>query len=522
MQCGSAPRRRSVAEGVVPLEFGVRRGGLFGAVVGGVPDRYVHALRQAFHGFHDEELWDSARTSDHANIVVVPAGGPAILGVVPLPIDLHRAARSRAEQIALVEAVRDAPPAESETNYLEWKGTLNLSEKAARAKVASAVLGFSNRMPDVAARAFGGCACMLVGVEPGALAGVMPVDAAKLEAGLAAYVGANVQWRPDYVDVDGKTVLVVTVEPPRWGEPAHPVRKTFTDGGNTLLKDGEILVRHHASTDPAKAADVDALNQRTARRSDDGLAVGVALLDDTPLRRVDLRPESLDVWVRERNEIMLMPLNRASPMRMLGATALMQREYRSEDKYREEVAKYAEALREALPDVLLAQSVLHDAGLLQLVIRNATERTFSGVRVELAVPAGIDVVTWKQDVERQTTLPQAPQAFGSGRFSLRGFDAGLGSLLGPPIVRPLWLPSTEPDGEGTRVVFTDEEVRAEGEAQLPDIWLLLGQDAPEEITLGWEATAKQATKRLSGTIRVPVAAHFMGVQELLADRPESD
>jgi hypothetical protein len=43
-------------EGVVPLEFGLRRGGLFGGVVGSVPDRYVHAAWQAFRGFHDEEL----------------------------------------------------------------------------------------------------------------------------------------------------------------------------------------------------------------------------------------------------------------------------------------------------------------------------------------------------------------------------------------------------------------------------------------------------------------------------------
>jgi hypothetical protein len=239
-------------------------------------------------------------------------------------------------------------------------------------------------------------------------------------------------------------------------------------------------------------------------------------------RRVDLRPESLDAWVRERSEIMLMSLNPASLTRLIGGLATMQGEYRSEDEYREEVAKYANELREALPDVLLAQSVLHDTGLLQLAIRNTTERTFSGVRVELAVPAGINVVTWKQDAEGQTALPQAPHAFGNGRLSLRGFDAGIGSLLGPSVVRPVWLPSTEPDGDGTRVVFTDEEVRAEGEAQLPDIWLLLGQDAPDEITMRWEATAKQATKRLSGTITVPVATRMISVQELLADPPESD
>jgi hypothetical protein len=420
-----------------------------------------------------------------------------------------------------VEAVRDAPSAESETNYLEWKGTLDLGEKSALAKIAGAVLGFSNRMPDVAARALGGCAYVLVGVEPGALAGVTPVDAANLEARLVAYVGANVQWRPDYVEVDGETVLVVTVEPPRWGEPAHPVRKTFTDGGKTVLKDGDVLVRHHASTDPAKAVDIDALNRRAARRSDDELSVDVGLLDDTPLRRVDLREESLGVWVRERTESMLMSLNPASASRVLGSIAMMQGEYRSEDKYREEVAKYARELAEALPEVLRARSVLHDAGLLQLVIRNGTERTFSGVRVELAVPAGIGVVTWRRDVEDQEELPKAPQAFGSATPFLRGFDYGVSPLLRSPVMRPLWLPDAVIGDEGARVVFSDEEVRAEGKAQLPDIWLLLDQDAPEEITLGWQATAKQATKRLSGTITVPVARRAMSVAELLAERPDS-
>jgi hypothetical protein len=39
---------------------------------------------------------------------------------------------------------------------------------------------------------------------------------------------------------------------------------------------------------------------------------------------------------------MLMALNPASPMRV-GATAIMQGEYRSEEAYRKEVAKYAKS-----------------------------------------------------------------------------------------------------------------------------------------------------------------------------------
>lgn len=91
-----------------------------------------------------------------------------------------------------------------------------------------------------------------------------------------------------------------------------------------------------------------------------------------------------------------------------------------------------------------------------------------------------------------------------------------------PVVRPLRLPTAVSDGYGTRVVFSDEEVRAEGEAQLPDIWLLLDQDAPEEITVEWQATAKQATKRLAGAITMPVAPGAMGARELLADPPEPE
>lgn len=436
-----------------------------------------------------------------------------------LPIELSRPARTRADQTALVEAVRDAPASEQETNYLEWKGSLDLGAKSALAKIGGAVLGLSNRMPDVAARACGGCAYMLVGVEPGNVAGVTPVDAAKLEAGLAPYIGADIQWRPDYVEVDGRTVLVVTVEPPQWGEPGHPVRKTFTDGGNALLVEGAILVRHHASTEPAKAADIDALNRRALRRSDNELAVDVRLLDGTPLQRVDLREETLDAFVNSRREIMLRALNRAKPVNLLGIASVLQ-EHRSEDVYRKEVEEYAEQLAEALPDVLLARSVLHDAGLLKLVVVNSTERTFTGVRVELTLPGEIEVRTWKREVNDEVELPRAPVPFGRGNASVHGLSWDLGGIDAIPQMKPLWTPDAESDGSKTTVVFSDTEVRAEGTHQLPGIWLLLDDEAPGEVVIQWQATAKEATKRLSGTVTVPVAPRLMEPTEVLADAPE--
>jgi hypothetical protein len=189
---------------------------------------------------------------------------------VPLAIDISRAIRSRADQQALVRAVLESPANEQESHYLEWKGPLTLVGKGAtgRASIAKAVLGFANRDPSVASRAMGGCAYLLAGVSPGQLCGVEAVDGAQLEAQVATYVGGNVDWRADYVMVDKRSVLVVTVEAPQWGDPVHPARKTFnpSDGRGPAFQEGTVFVRHQASTDPATAADLDMLSRRATRR----------------------------------------------------------------------------------------------------------------------------------------------------------------------------------------------------------------------------------------------------------------
>ncbi len=460
----------------------------------------------------------------HSDILTRGLRGAAILGSVPLPIDTSRPARTRAEQVALVEAVRDAPADEQETNYLEWKGTLDLASKAARATLAKAVLGFSNRRPDVAGRNCGGCAYLLVGVEPGSLAGVEPVDAAKLESGLAPYVGPSVQWRPDYVEVGDRKVLVVTVEPPQWGDPVHPVRKSFLgDADKPLLPEGTVFVRHQASTDPAKAPDIDDLSRRAARRTDNDLAINVRRLDDSPLRRVDRREESIAAIVRHRRDFLMRPLS--SPVKSTYSVLAFKSaigEYRSAETYTKEVDEYIAGLAAALPEVLLARSVLHDAGLLRLGVVNNTERTFTGVRVELALPEGVEVCVWKQDVNDRVESPQPPMLYGKGGVGAHPTHLYGDILRGIAQSRPLWVPDADSDGETTSIVYCDTEVRADGTHELPPIWLLLDQGAPGELRIKWEATAKEANKRLSGTIVILVAAEFMGGPELLANPPGSD
>jgi hypothetical protein len=422
-----------------------------------------------------------------------------------------------------VEAVRGAPVGEQETNYLEWKGSLDLASKAARAAIAKAVLGFSNRRPDVTGKACEGCAYLLVGVEPGVLAGVEIVDAAKLESGLLSYIGSEVQWRADYVDVDDRAVLVVSVEPPKWGDPIHPVRKSFLGNADeTILAAGTVFVRHQASTDPATPSDIDDLSRRAAHRTDNDLAIDVLLLNDAPLLRVDLSEDAVAVAASRRRTDLMRPISSRPPhpAGVLIAFARAVGEYRSAETYTNEVDKYIGKLTDALPDALLARSVLHNTSPLRLGITNNTERTFTGVRVEITVPEGIEVCAYTNDLDDRPSLPRPPLLY--GEVSVGAHWSYRDVLIKPPVLRPIWAPDAYRDGETTTIMYADAEVRAEDTYELPEIWLLLDQDAPSELLITWEATAKEANKRLHATITVPIAEEFADTERLLADPPEQD
>src|ERR1700733_7766983 len=166
-----------------------------------------------------------------------------------LGLGTSKAVRGRHGRLGLVTAVRDALASEQETNWLKWKGAPRLTARETEATIAKAVIGFANRAPDVAARAMEGCAYLLVGVEPGGnLSGVVPIDQAKLEAGVAVYVGQHVDWDAAYVELEGKSVVVVTVEPPRWGDPIRCFRKAYLPAEKVKesMPAATIFVRHTA------------------------------------------------------------------------------------------------------------------------------------------------------------------------------------------------------------------------------------------------------------------------------------
>lgn len=455
---------------------------------------------------------------------------------VPLSIDTSRPVRSRAEQQALVRAVFEARAGTQETDWLEWKGPLELAGKSAggRAAIAKAVLGFSNRNPDLAARNMDGCAYFLAGVSPGALDGVEVVDAAQLEGQVASFVGRDISWRADYVEVDGSTVLVVTVEPPQWGDPVHPARKTFNPegGGRSALQEGTVYVRHQASTERATATDMDMLSRRAARRPGDQLAVDVQAAPETLLRAVDLSDGAIAAYVEQEESRLLSPL---SPLmkRMMGTSSAFKQsvllggiggEYRREEDYRQEVGEYLDKLREELPAVLRARALLHEVARLKLAVVNNTDTTFTAVRVEVLLP-DLAVTEWPPEVRDEGEPPDPPTPYGQATRSSLGVYGGIRvpsliSGVGP--VAAFNTPDVVRRADGVYAEYTPVDVRAQGVTPLPSVWLRIEDLSTETVPVRWEATATNADKRLSGSFSIPITPPPLTVAELMEEVPEDD
>jgi hypothetical protein len=173
------------------------------------------------------------------------------------------------EATAVVDAVLAALPAD-ESDWIEWKSSLDLGDKAVRGTLARHILGLANRPPQEAAAHAGGRGFVVVGAEPGNRPGVRAADPADLSQGINAFLGPErPSWALHYDGREGLLVLVLTVAPPRPGDPAFTLFKdlqVMSPGGKR--KDyprGTIFVRHLGRTEIARPEDVRALLERFAR-----------------------------------------------------------------------------------------------------------------------------------------------------------------------------------------------------------------------------------------------------------------
>ena len=190
-----------------------------------------------------------------------------------IPIDARRAFLTPSAMVELVCAIRDARAGVSEPDWLEWKSTVDLRSKSWKVEIARYTIGMANREPARAATDVEGYAYIVFGVEPGSLVGVTTIDSTELDDGVAPYLGAGGPgWTPAFVEVDGVSVLVVTVSPPRPGDPIWAFQKEFTgtgaEGHSVAYREGDIFVRRGGRTERANAADLEMLQARLLDRAD--------------------------------------------------------------------------------------------------------------------------------------------------------------------------------------------------------------------------------------------------------------
>jgi hypothetical protein len=479
---------------------------------------------------------------------------------VTLNLDVFSPIRSLPRQRELIIAIHTAPPSTQETNWVEWKSQVDLGEKRWQTELSRQVLAMANRDPEVAAKAAAGCGLVVVGASPGELVGTVIYDSAMIEAWLTPYVGRfpdAPQWASAYVEVDGKQVLILTIEPPEVGHRAWPCRKTYSPDPKTgadqkmSLRDGAVYVRHQASTVEATAADHDMLSRRAAgaRRRISGISLLVA--PSCRAVSLDVTKDAVAAWTdREREAMKPAPPAQprpwsAPPGSSLDATAqrlvelaeqanwalaksaLFVGETRTPEAYQTEVDAYIAKATKALQRFVIRRAHERKLGRVAISVANNTDDPIHRLQVELLIDApGILVIA---DADMPTvTLPKRPVMLGKATRSvldsLAGFQVpnyGIASGAAPLAMSR----RVKIDHHSKRLTFDPIDLYAEEAVDLEEFYLVANpQYAGATLTGQWTARASDVGGVIRDTFEIEVDPKVWTIDELVAEdaKPSAD
>jgi hypothetical protein len=365
--------------------------------------------------------------------------------------DFTTLARKPSELLAIVKHVRDTPTLE-ETDYLEWKSAYDLSSKPDAAATARQLIGMANRDFAQAERHADGSAYVLLGVEPGVVPGVAHWDSADIENWLARYVEPELRYDAHYVGIDGKEVLVFTVDAPRQGDPIYCLQRTCeveevitppASAGQEekrikkTIPKGTIYVRRGGKTEQHTPEDLKRLGARLAVAERPILDVAV-MLDTSKAVAISEgltndahRDERLRAW----REKMLAKLPRREPKPARGPLDLINfpsfdyamqlpsrpvGERRSEEEYKAEVEMHVHAMkaRGAWLQAIAVGWVKERRSVLGVSVRNNTEQNYEHAVIELTL-IGLtrgNVFAAEGDAARLLRIPEEPEEWGDMSF----------------------------------------------------------------------------------------------------------
>ncbi|GGR12315.1 hypothetical protein ACFOE1_10685 [Agromyces mediolanus] len=338
-------------------------------------------------------------------------------------IDIGRAPLGVRAASALVEAVA-ASDDRVERHYLEVKSDLDLTRKNDLAKVAKFILGAANRLPAVAAAAFGGYGVMILGVAPGRIGGLPPIEVLDIDKVVAQYLGAaGPHWDVVRVPVasSDNEVLVILVDPPEDGQDPFPCRRE----GDGLI-DGRIYIRADGETREAKSGELDLLLERGRRSTAPVVDFGVTIEGAAHPIRID-ESTTLNWYIGLTRARLLSRLPRIDPQDRAKSADGLRRlssytvgsfvsgsnpERRTEEEYRASITEWEERVHAAWADAIdeLAGRVL--AGVPIRVI-NRTRTYFRGVQLKIHLEGAVRGISWRNTDLAATTstlkLPEPPQ-----------------------------------------------------------------------------------------------------------------
>ncbi|MCZ4101079.1 hypothetical protein [Streptomyces sp. H39-C1] len=444
-----------------------------------------------------------------------------------LDFDSRKAPRNHADLKRLVQAVRKASKAD-ESLWLEWKGSLDLNpadrgDKSGRAHVARAIIGFANRLPDEAGRFAEGHGYLLVGVDHEHMPGVEQHDITELVRWIEPYVGEEIGWRPTYVEAEGETgtvaVLVVTVDPPRWGDAVHCMRKEAPHPKrDKSIPEAAVFIRgSEGTTRRAMARDLDALSRRLLHQP---LSMDLELqVKAGAVGSLSCTEDEIKTWLKGEEKAALAsllahqakkpqrpPFNKFAYQPMPGLMEM--RETRTPEQYLQAVRSYLDKCRDKLPKAIEEAT---GARLTPLALRliNLESTNLENMQVELYIPGNVLAIEVGSDTVADNerfprSLPSRPYYGSVDRFPAAAL---LTSRYPTPWAAGGRRASIHIDNSGSaRLQLPPVHLRPGRYVDLEPFVVVGAHDETGPITAEWSATCTNRDGNMAGSVTLPRAA----------------
>lgn len=434
----------------------------------------------------------------------------------------------------------------AERHYLEVKGVhFDISSKKDKHKIAKFILGAANRDPAIAERYFQGYAVMILGVDKGNIAGVEPTEMMELQKVIRPFLGASgPKWDVVRVPVDDseKEVLVILVDPPKFGQPPFPCR---ADGEG--LKNGAIYIRDDGDTREAKADEIDMLLHRAQRNSSEVNLV-VSLEGKATPFHCD-REQTLDAFIDDTESSLFAALpdqspssstsSLLSPYSALLSAAMVDPLTKPEDRTREEYLAEIEEWKtqcEKSWDKLFNNTIaLFDSS--EICIENTTTKYLTQVEVQIHLPGRVFMIPHKviESVKNvgpsDLGLPDSPRPWGPKRTDYSFLSPALRSI-DPRALNFTPSNATWRNTGSVDITVDVGDLRPKATFTTKDDYAVLA--VPEDfsdkaITGTWTATVKGVDELFTGELTVPVAPVLdvtrgvrvlLGLEEMPDDKNE--